>query len=376
VTSFMRKQATITILFVLLMSLIGPFSLQAQLDSIWPGDVNNNGVVNGVDALYIGVAMGAAGPPRSLMVPDWVSLPAPPPWSRSFPSGLNYYYADCNGNGRVTPEDIDEGVERNFLESRGESQADNYANARPGEGPSIELRPEVEVVGENTRVTVEVFVGDEERPLRNFYGVAMALSYRSAGGSTLSPLSYEEEPGSWIDPSGRNSFHFFQDVSTSNEAYLTLSRTNQSAIPGGGKVGEFSIIMEDIVLGREVDTLTIQIDSVLLIDQDLNPLPTVPDTAMVFVQRNPNSVTSVPRQIPTQLYPNPARREAFLTLAAELTHAELYSARGQRVALRIAQPGPQQYHFAWPTELPAGIYYLRWITTDGHIESRKLFINK
>jgi len=41
------------------------FFSTVQAQSVYPGDVNNNGVVNGSDLLLIGEAFGTTGPPRN-----------------------------------------------------------------------------------------------------------------------------------------------------------------------------------------------------------------------------------------------------------------------------------------------------------------------
>ncbi len=72
--------------------------LSAQ--EVWPGDANNNGIANAVDALYIGVAYGTEGPERDDATTDWEAQPFEL-WGAAFPDGTNYGYADADGDGEI-----------------------------------------------------------------------------------------------------------------------------------------------------------------------------------------------------------------------------------------------------------------------------------
>ena len=46
-----------------------PLCVQGQI--MYPGDATNNGEVNGIDALYLGIAYGITGAPRDNAETDW-----------------------------------------------------------------------------------------------------------------------------------------------------------------------------------------------------------------------------------------------------------------------------------------------------------------
>lgn len=91
-----------TLLFLLLI----PLHLPSQV--LLPGDANNDGRVNHVDLLAIGLNFGQAGPARLPLFQgiDW----APKPfqlWPTTLPStGINDGFSDCDGDGIVNAEDI------------------------------------------------------------------------------------------------------------------------------------------------------------------------------------------------------------------------------------------------------------------------------
>ena len=90
----------IRFLFVIVLVFASFFSpLVGQ--EVWPGDINNNGTVNNVDLLYWGIAQGSAGLPRDEEGTDWGAYSIDDLWGQTFSNGLDYAYADCDGNGFV-----------------------------------------------------------------------------------------------------------------------------------------------------------------------------------------------------------------------------------------------------------------------------------
>jgi hypothetical protein len=71
-----------------------------QTVTVWPGDTNNDGVVNGVDILRIGQYWAATGPARENASTDWIGQQALA-WTP-----LQSTYADATGDGAVDLDDV------------------------------------------------------------------------------------------------------------------------------------------------------------------------------------------------------------------------------------------------------------------------------
>jgi len=79
----------------------------SNAQQLWPGDVDNNGIVDNVDLLYIGIAFGEIGPPRIPPSTNWQAYGFTD-WGTQFPdTGLDFAYADCDGNGIINELDFD-----------------------------------------------------------------------------------------------------------------------------------------------------------------------------------------------------------------------------------------------------------------------------
>jgi len=333
-------------------------NLEAQ--QMWPGDANNNGIVNAVDVLFIGLANDADGPERpggtTIWEPQSFDL-----WPQSFPNGLNYGYADGDGDGEIEDDDIDNAILPNFGLTHEPEQPDFYANAAAGSGaPKITLTPSATLVEEGAVVDISLALGDLQQPISNFYGIAFRFSYDQ---ELLAPngIAYDDVEDSWINADMEEEVEdLFVNEQANGRAELALTRVNQTPISGSGEVASFSIFIEDIIVGLTVDTFRFKVDSVLLIDQNQKSIPLIPDQAEIVVAKDTNLVSSsesAPAS-PLKLYPNPAKEQAWLHLPFHLQQLQLLDQQGSVQLNYTDLPGGRTIRLPL-SQLPPGLYFLR-----------------
>jgi hypothetical protein len=343
---------------ILVSSLFQLSPLSAQ--NVWPGDVNNNGIVNGVDLLYLGLAHGSTGPSRAEVSTDWAPQAILSLWSESFPDGTNYAYADCDGNGIVEEEDIDDGIEDNFGETHGVLLPDGYANALPGEGPRIRLVPDMTMVGEGAIVNIALIIDDELQLIDSLYGVAMKIGYTTGLLEGGDGPDFDLIEDSWFDADGALTSDLFIDNDGMGSAELAFTKLDQQPVTVENEpVGNFSIVIEDIIVGLSVDTFQIWVDSIKLIDNELQTIAVVTDTVDIIITKpvkvEPNS--RVPNSNKLKVFPNPNNGNFYIEAPALLEAIQLTNELGQLIPITMEQIQTDQYYFALP-ELPPGIYVI------------------
>ena len=364
--------------FTALLLLLSIMTCQLQAQSIWSGDVNNNGVVNGVDLLYWGIANGNSGPARAVVSTDWEAQTAPTAWSQSFPGGLNYAYADCNGDGIIDEDDFDEGIDNNFNLTHGALLPDGYANASgPGAAPQLRLEPSMEIVGQGAIVTIDLFLEDNQQPVPDFYGMALQLSYTTGLLEGDDGPDFDFTEGNWIEAEDDAVQELFIDDNGMGQAQLAVSRTNQVPVSvEPTAIGQFSIVIEDIIVGLSVDTFELSIDSVFLITDQLQTVATVPDTARIIIAKDPSVLLSTSGSGPaevqiqnTTIYPNPAQADFYLETDLEILELHLVDQWGRRQALNYTSLEAGRYLLSPPYLAPA-VYYLQIHCKQGMISKR------
>ena len=75
-----------------------------DLEDVWPGDADNNGIVSAKDVLYICLSYNNTGPNRPQASTGWIPQPIMP-WN-SLVDGINFAHQDADGNGSINLNDI------------------------------------------------------------------------------------------------------------------------------------------------------------------------------------------------------------------------------------------------------------------------------
>jgi hypothetical protein len=330
--------------------------------NLWPGDVNNNGIVNGVDLLYLGYAFGQTGPAREHSNTEWEAQLIPALWDGEFPDGTNFAYADCNGDGVVDVVDFEMAIEKNYGLTHGMLQSDGYSNGLPGIDPPLLLSPSLEAAEPGTIMDIALDLGTEALPVDDFYGIAMTFSYTGNLLDDGGDVNFEDERNGWANPEGRPEAQVLlvADKNT-GRGELAITRTDQQPIQeGAGYLGRFAIIIEDIIVGLEEERLEFRIDSVRLVDHMLNTVAIVPDTTSILIVPDTSLVTDVDVLEVPRLYafPNPARRAIHIQSDRPVEWVKLYDLTGRQVDINVRHLSGAALSI-YPSRPLNGIYLLK-----------------
>ena len=346
--------------FVFVLSVIfSPHSLVAQL--VWPGDINNNGKVTGVDLLYLGVAFDAVGAQRVEETTDWEGQPLPELWSENFPNGLNYAYADCDGNGIVEEDDFDKAIEENFGLTHDQVMPDGYVNGQPESSPKLRLTSTTNLAQPGDTVLIDLKLDDAGFSIQDFYGMALKISYSADLMEGDDEPDFDLMEDSWIEVDNSTVYDLFmEDNDNAGKAELAITRTNQIGVPvDTGIIGQISIVIQDIIVGLSEDTLRVEIDSVLVINSALEPIPVAPDQIEIIVTGRTKwpPVKNETLKINSDIYPNPSKGVIYVKPAVPTQQLQLLNEFGQSVPVFIQEEGDGTYQIMCNNQ-PPGVYYL------------------
>lgn len=254
-----------------------PYLLSAQM--IWPGDINNNGIVNGVDFLYWGVANRATGPDRPDGDEVWQEQAMGNPWTEQFPASTNYAYGDANGNGRIDANDADV-LSQNFGLVHGTLEPDAFQTPIPGDlfvAPEMNFVSEEETVVSGQSVQVIMSLGEENR-LSAFYGLTFKLNYHPGILQAEDGLLASLYSDSFFNPDNADVAVFVRNNSAAGTAVITLVRTNQEDVAGGGKLARFILNFADLSVPNTPSQLNFTVTDVMAIDSEMNSTFVSPGT--------------------------------------------------------------------------------------------------
>lgn len=337
--------------------------------TVWPGDANNNGIVNGVDVLYWSVARGERGPGRSREDSLW-SEQNVEAWDVSFPDGLNYAFADCDGNGIINAADL-QVIRRNFLRTRENNVPDLFTEGFEGIDPPLILSSDNGFVLEGETAEVDVFLGDENIPAEGFFGITFTIPYDPELKKKDQPAMFELERESWLGRENAEVRQFTYTDEEGGKTHIAVYRVRkENAPPDAGRIGVYSIIVvEDIALG--VNSVDLGLEDVKMVSLDLTERPVALDTLSLVVERSTtNRGQVINDDSRLQVFPNPVRDEAMIRWTGEgypIEQVDVLNALGQ--PLRIIRTGnyTEREIEIDMGSLPPGFYILRVHTREGLI---------
>jgi hypothetical protein len=208
---------------------------------VWPGDTNNDSVVNQADVLPLGLYWARTGPPRDKASVAWVGQPATP-WTP-----VASTYADANGDGVVDQTDVlPIGLNWNKTHS----------------GPTLSLGEQFQhrLLGQNGAAALSFLINGDTNPnqefwveiqveeVTNLFGLSFELVYDPK--TYLIPQS--AEAGSWFG----DDVIFFSNIDTSlGKVSVGITRkAGQGGIDGTGVVSRIRMVMSsEAEVGQETN---------------------------------------------------------------------------------------------------------------------------
>ncbi len=285
--------------------------------AVWPGDANNDSVVNNFDVLALGIAYGATGPARPEASIIWGPQCALA-WAGNFTNGNNYAFADCNGDGIIDENDT-MAIQANYGQTKN-------MNSVFREG-SIPLTITTQYSSYNSGDTVKGYIslGDTNSQANDVYGIA--YTFNPGGITALNSLSVQQSE-SWLTPANNQLLFTRNSGSSANVAQTRINHSNTS---GQGAIMIFSFVIDTNLSGNVQRALSVE--NVLCINNsgDTMGLNIIPETIAIHGQLN--NIDEV-EEAQIKVFPNPTKNILTVQLSSiykGANYAQLIDEFGQIV---------------------------------------------
>ncbi len=225
-------------------------------DLIWPGDINNNGVADNKDVLYLGATLGLFGPERDSIYDFWEPQNVPSGWAPSFYPYFDFAFADCNGDGFISDEDLN-AIIQNYGFEHGIIEEDSF-DIFPStvSQPILFAGEESILLNEGSTMSFPVTLGGTTNVVDEYYGIAFSLNFPP--GFVVS-AEFEFTDTTWFDAEGDGSLYLSRWDDEGNRLDIVHSKRNQTpALGTWGEIGIVHVVIEDDVPGfaGEIDFMT------------------------------------------------------------------------------------------------------------------------
>ncbi len=290
---------------------------------VWPGDANNDNEANHIDLINVGIAFGSKGPARSQRGSAWDGIPTLP-WLSEFLNGLNYKFADCNGDGVIDIKDKAV-IATNYGQRHGPAIEIDTLPETDLDPPVFLDLPEFGELPAGTPFEIPIILGTRATPVKDIYGFAFTIDFDE---EYIDPESVQiSYPTSWFGQENVNILTIDKVFTTEGKVEIAMTRNDQNDVSGFGPVAYLRGIIDDIAFlhftpvsteatyGYSLNSGPVKLGS------RKADIKIIPENDPIFI-RNTLSV-----------YPNPASDRIYLDNAAgaPIDEVRVYDISGKQI---------------------------------------------
>ena len=324
-------------------------------ECVWPGDANGDGQANGLDLLTLGQTYGESGIGRINPHFNWVGQPAPA-WMQQLPSGVNLVHADTDGSGLIDSLDI-EGIRHNYFAPL----ADSGLSPVTATGNAFYLDIDTGGYLPGDTVVIPIILGTVDSPADSVFGLSFSINFdNSQLDTSYFKVNIED---SWLGTPGQDLLTIHQLFFDDGQIDLALTRFDDQPISGYGRLGDITVVIDDLILKKEeIIHVQVNLSHTSLMDVAGNALEVAPYDGEISIILSGSSPQDVARLI--SVFPNPIQdRVQIQTKATDPKGMiELLNMYGQVLRKETITARSQLY---WNLgHLTSGPYFLRYTNKD------------
>lgn len=325
-------------------------------DSVWPGDVNYDLVVNNMDALDLALDYGNQGYTRSGASNAWSAQFSKDWWPYLITTGVNDKNSDCNGDGIVDINDTLAIYNNYGLVHL--KQAPHSPQLKTTTDPDLYFDfTGVSIVAGST-ISVPIKLGNATYPMNGIYGLAASIKLDGITLSAPMTVSYNT---SWLG-NAAGTLRFGKAVNN-NQLDWAYARTDKQNISGDGTIANVTFTIPAASTGQGI----LYFDNVKMINSTGAPITAynvVDDTLNIIPLGISNTIFGGANM---SVVPNPSATSAkiqFSLSRAELVKVEVINVVGERVWRTTAAAGAGAQSLDLPTSLAPGVYMIKVSSTS------------
>lgn len=344
-------------------ALLGWTSLQGQTVFVWPGDVNDNGVVNHIDLVYMGLHFGLQGTGRDSVSIDWIGYEVPK-WLPPIPGRIDPAHADCNGDSVVNALD-QVAIETNYGLDNGFITADSSSLSNLAIHPPLSFSLPGDSLASGATDTILLELGSSALPIDSLLGFAATVGYDTS----LVDTAYLWLGNSWLGTPNVDLI----SLERYNPGSLAFSATRTdrvNAVMGQGVIGGIVVVMDDnLKTHASSAALQLEFSQALFLDSEGKVIEVSSMATALPIAGTSQALTAL-------TYPNPASEA--LQIALTNSNGELVSGRFIDATGRVAREFSfgQSSHTLSCSGLLSGMYILELRQGEAVLRKRIVLIRE
>lgn len=327
--------------------------------AVWPGDVDNNGLVDQYDMLALGLEIGqSTTKPRPNASIEWTPQAFTQTFSNDQPEMLLRPYSDTDGNAIIDLNDT-LAIHQNWgkmvpnRKIRNRTQIDSFA---------LPLNLNMDTLSNRREIELPIVLGSAEAPARNAYGLAFSLNYGQGIGKTARISA--DFSRSFFRRDKRPLLTYMRNDTLQNKLHLVISKLQRRAITGYGEIARVKLTVEDLIFIEPfLKNLNIDPHSIVLIDRNNKPIPVAPGSEEIrIISDVEHLVNNSVIDQKVNIYPTPCNDVLHVqSEQLSIQSLKIFSPDGKLIQQFSAFTQKQIDTSRWPS----GAYQLQIETAEG-----------
>jgi uncharacterized repeat protein (TIGR03803 family) len=341
----------------------------SRLCDVWPGDANNDYVVDNADLLPIGLFYGDYGHPRSVISNAWQGWPSTD-WFITQSNGSDIKHIDCNGDSLINANDT-LAIGLNF--SSAHAIASHLPASRTSD-PFLYFTSASNTYAPGDWVDIDVMAGSAALPVSFLYGLSFNIGYDpslvQAGSESIS------YPPSWLGDPSIDAIKFSRIETAVNTAFGAITRTDKSNRNGFGKIATFRFRTSSGI--TSLNNMNLSLNSYRANNSYGATLAFNDSIYTIMIDPLSTEITEENSIGSLSIFPNPYSGSTTIHYKLDkrsVVSVEMYNTMGQNIHTLTSQTqsaGSYSYNFsAKALGMDAGIYFVK-ITVDGKTTMKRI----
>jgi len=336
-----------------------------QVGCVWPGDFNNDGIVDLKDLMTFGYNIGDNGIARSQSSNQWSGNESEDWGYLAINGDHDLKHIDANGDGYISLNDAEE-IENNFGQSNKLVPESAYALA---EYP-VTLSTDQTVIDSGEWLLIDVSLGSLEAPVIDFYG--MTINFRMDQNLIdESSVIFEIDESSWATYDSP-----LKGILAQPEAgniNVGFTRLTSEPVSGFGKVGTVKMIVEDELDGfRSIDDfydIHITFDKTAVYTHQGIAREVLSNTVTVTIDKSKNN-RDKNETLNITTYPNPTSDYLQVESDQVVEQIIIYDLSGKIVS--NSSPMDDAFTYSIPNDLN-GLFLFKFISGE-KVKVEKIYV--
>lgn len=255
---------------------------------VWPGDIDDNGKVDGADLLRWAFAFNNKGFIRPDASSDWSGQAMGQEWIQVFPDGRNFAYADADGDSRVVSRDLTVIFENQDYTRVPAVPYSGFTMPDTSGNHEAFLRltsAGIILTTTGSEVLLDLELTGKDSALVNFHGLTLKASFPT--GIFPDFERYGQQSTTIGAVTGANASVYWIVVdSLSGTMSVTLTEVDHESHRVDGSIYRLAIPLVEGFAAESLTDVSITIDSLIVHDPAMRSVPTATDTLTFDTQAN------------------------------------------------------------------------------------------